>query len=165
MANTAFEVPVADKKNNTHFSPSMWIEHHPFFAGFTFVAVVLMIIYIMKHGVTSASSTTSTTAGTQPFLVQGQDGLPGPPGPPGPSGTLPPPGPPGQTIPIPKGQWNTITNNTPWQFGRQVTLNGVTYTIGPGTGVIWGVAGSNIPFNTWQNTPIGPNGKIALYYT
>lgn len=89
---------------------------------------------------------------------------PGPGGsPPPPAGSPPPPpGTPGNPL-IPKGQW---PSNVPFVFGKTVTVNGLTYTIGPGSaGVIWGVPGTNYTLSQWNAVPIGtgPNQKVVIY--
>lgn len=87
------------------------------------------------------------------------------------TGTTPPP-PPKTPPPVTKGKPNApiipfgkLPAGNWFVFGKQLTWNGITYTVGPGSGgILWGVPGRNIPFNQWQNTPIAPAGtKVRLY--
>ena len=60
---------------------------------------------------------------------------------------------------IKHGSW---PSGTPMKFGQTLTVNGTTYTIGPGSnGVVWGVPGTGWSLNDWNRVPLGQ--KVLLY--
>lgn len=65
-----------------HFSVTMELEKHPWFSGMAIVAVILLVIYVLRHGVltkaaATTSGTSSTTSGSQPYIVTGSTGATG----------------------------------------------------------------------------------------
>lgn len=61
---------------------------------------------------------------------------------------------------IPYGQW---TYGQP-VWGQRVNIGGTIYTTGPGSnGIIWGVPNFSGSLTQWNQVPIGPGQKVAVY--
>jgi len=79
----------SDEKGRLPFSPSMWIEHHPFFSALFAIAILVVVVYVLRHAATQTGIapplTTGTTGGS--YIPPGPSGIAGPPGPAGAAGT------------------------------------------------------------------------------